>query len=137
MHTQVWYANHACNVDWESSGSIQEVRIYMARRVSSMWSWSELARGGNARTHTRMLVCLVCAHTDQLARGGQIRTHTHAHARTRAPHPYTHTHPTHTRSAQRRLMVLHRTADVGPGLLLHSGGGTSRCAVGDFSILPC
>jgi hypothetical protein len=41
----VWYVNHACNVDWESTGSIQEVRISIARRMTSLWSWTELARG--------------------------------------------------------------------------------------------
>jgi hypothetical protein len=42
----IWYANHACNVDWESRGVIQEVRISIARRVTSLFgSWTELARG--------------------------------------------------------------------------------------------
>ena len=41
----VWYINHACNVDWESSGVIQEVRISIARRMTSLFSWTELARG--------------------------------------------------------------------------------------------
>jgi hypothetical protein len=31
---KVWYVNHACNVDWESTGDIRDVRISIARRYS-------------------------------------------------------------------------------------------------------
>ena len=36
----MWYVNHACNVDWESTGDIRDVRISIARRYSDYLLYS-------------------------------------------------------------------------------------------------